>query len=492
MIPNRTLLVLLTSTLALAAVGFSVQGAAGLASALLPAACLGFVVVVSRVLGWARAILSLLVVSALMNRYVVSIGGLNLKAEHAAIGLALVVLIWQVAVRRQRLAFGIADLLLGAWVLANGLGSINAPVPMGSLKLTFQLAILFAGYLLIQQLTRRRADLFLAHGILLVGLIVAAAFGVLVHLIYPLGVDLGMQINPITKQPTVYGTLYEGNLFGSTVMIGLMWWLGLLLFGDARFRRISMVGVTVSVAALEVSLARGAWLAVIAIVPLAALGYLIFRRRLALNLVIARRTLAALTMSVILLSSIIWVEPVALAARAWGGTQNGQTGSASGGLSGDSSSSDFIDRIGSISDGSQDQTVTQRMATLRRAAHDWTLHPIIGWGPGSYGQKYINTSNLPDWLGMLPLRVLHDTGIIGVILFTAFCVVLLRAALRALVISKDRTLRIMLVGHLVALSALFIAYVVTEGMQLFFPWLLIGLFASTIRAANISLVQDAL
>jgi hypothetical protein len=327
---------------------------------------------------------------------------------------------------------------------------------------------------------------------LLVGLIVAAAFGVLVHLIYPLGVDLGMQINPITKQPTVYGTLYEGNLFGSTVMIGLMWWLGLLLFGDARFRRISMVGVTVSVAALEVSLARGAWLAVIAIVPLAALGYLIFRRRLALNLVIARRTLAALTMSVILLSSIIWVEPVALAARAWGGIQSGQTGSPSGRVSGDSSSSDFIDRIGSISDGSQDQTVTQRMATLRRAAHDWTLHPIIGWGPGSYGQKYINTSNLPDWLGMLPLRVLHDTGIIGVILFTAFCVVLLRAALRALVISKDRTLRIMLVGHLVALSALFIAYVVTEGMQLFFPWLLIGLFASTIRAANISLVQDAL
>src|SRR5688572_24214572 len=165
--PNRTLLVLLISTLALAAVGFSVQGAEGIASALLPAACVGFVVAVSRVLGWARATLSLLVLAALMNRYVVSVGGLNLKAEHVAVAIAVVVLIWSWAVRGRSVVsgrwsvVGMANVLLGAWVLANGLGSINAPVPMGSLKLTFQLAILFAGYIVVQHFTRRRADLYL-------------------------------------------------------------------------------------------------------------------------------------------------------------------------------------------------------------------------------------------------------------------------------------------------------------------------------------------
>lgn len=483
MIPNRTLVVLLISTLALATVAFSVQGLGGFAAALLPAACVVYVLAVSRVLGWARATLSLLVLAALMNRYVVSVAGLNLKAEHAAIGIGVVVLIRQVAVRRQRLAFGRADVLLGVWILANGLGSVNAPVPMSSLKLTLQLAILFAGYILVQQFTRRRADLFLGHALLLVGLTLVAAFGVLVHLVYPLGLDLGMQINPITKQPTVFGTLYEGNLFGSTVMVGFLWWLVLLLFGEARFRRVSVVGITLCTAALEVSLARGAWLALAAIVPLAALAYYVFRRRLALKFLVARRTLAVVTISVVLLSIIIWVEPAALAARAWDGISIAHPAPSSG-LADNGSSPAIIDRIAGLSNSAQDQTVTQRMATLKQATHDWTLHPIIGWGPGSYGQKYINTSYLPDWLSMLPLRILHDTGLIGALLFVAFCFVLLHAAVRALAQTADRTLRIMLVAHLIGIVGLFIAYTVTEGMQLFFPWLLLGLFGATIRAAH--------
>ena len=495
MIRYRTPLVLLLSTLALAAVALTIKGSSGFATVLLPAACIGFVVAVSHVLGWARATLSLLVIAALINRYVVSAAGLNLKAEHAAIGIGAVVLVWQVAARRQRLRVDKADVLLGMWVLANGLASINAPVPMSSLKLTLQLAILFAGYLLVQQFTRRRADLFLGHGLLLWGITLAGAFGVLVHLVYPLGLDLGMQINPVTKQPTVYGTLYEGNLFGSTIMIGLVWWLVLLIFGAARYRLISAVGLTLCTVALEVSLARGSWLAIAATVLLAAFAYFVFRRRLALSPLVRPRTLAVVAMSVLLLSTIVWVEPVTLAARAWDSISSAQPAPSSGaGGSGSSSSAPggtdtgsppaVIDRITSLSDAGQDLTVNQRLDTLKQAARDWTQHPIIGWGPGSYGQKYINTSYLPAWLGMLPLRLLHDTGIVGVLLFAAFGFVLLQSAVRALRTTIDRTLRIMLVAHLISVVALFIAYTITEGIQLFFPWLLLGLFGATIRAAR--------
>ena len=478
MIPTRTSLVLLMAIFALGAIAFSLQGSVGLIVILLPVACVGFLIVISRFVGWTQAALALLVVAALLNRYVVSVGGLNLKAEHAAIGIGVLVFMWQSA-RRDRPVLGLADVLLGAWVAANALGSINAPIPFSSLKLTLQLAILFTGYVLIQQFTRRRADLFFGHALLLGGITLVAAFGVLVHLVYPLGLDLGMQINPITKQPTVFATIYEGNLFGSTVMVGLLWWLVLLLFGGTSCRRVGVIGITICTVALEVSLARGAWLALAATISLAIVAYFTFRRRLALKPKIGARTLAMALTSVILLSLFTWAEPAALLPTAWVGT-NPSTSSKDP----SNSSSDIIDRMTSLTGSAQDQTVTQRMATLKRATHDWTLHPVIGWGPGSYGQKYINTSNLPDWLGILPLRVLHDTGLIGLLLFAAFGVVLVRDAVRALARSADSALRILLVAHLVGVVALFMAYLVTEGMQLFFPWLLLGLFSATIRATE--------
>lgn len=502
MIPNRTILVLLMMTFALGAIAFSLQGSVGLVVTLLPAACVGFLIVVSRFVGWTRAALALLVVAALLNRYVVSVGGLHLKLEHAAIGIGVLVFIWQ-STRRERPAWGLADGLLAAWVVANALGSINAPIPTLSLKLTLQLAILFVGYVLIQQFTRRRADLFFGHALLLGGITLVAAFGVLLHLVYPLGLDLGMQINPVTKQPTVFATLYEGNLFGSTVMVGLLWWLVLLLFGGTRFRRVGVIGITICTVAIEVSLARGAWLAIVAIISLAIVAYFMFRRRLALKPNIAARTLAMAATSVILLSLFTWAEPAALVATAWVGTNpltsskdpsdsssDGSSSKDPSDSSSDGSSSAIIDRIISLSESAQDQTVTQRIATLKRATHDWTLHPLIGWGPGSYGQKYINTSHLPDWLGMLPLRILHDTGLIGVLLFSAFGIVLLRDAVRALARSADSALRIMLVADLVGVVALFIAYLVTEGIQLYFPWLLLGLFRATIRISYTQILVD--
>ncbi|MEO6457348.1 MAG: O-antigen ligase family protein [Chloroflexia bacterium] len=491
MIPNRTILVLLVMTFALGAIAFSLQGSVGLVATLLPAACVGFLIVISRFVGWTQAALALLVVAALLNRYVVSVGGLHLKPEHAAIGIGLLVFTWQFT-RRERPAWGLADGLLAAWVVSNALGSINAPIPTLSLKLTLQLAILFAGYVLIQQFTRRRADLFFGHALLLGGITLVAAFGVLVHLVYPLGLDLGMQINPTTKQPTVFATLYEGNLFGSTVMVGLLWWLLLLLFGGIRFRRVGVIGITICTVAIEVSLARGAWLALVAIISLSIVAYFMFRRRLTLKPNIAMRTLAMAATSVVLLSLFIWAKPAALVATAWVGTNPPTSSKETSDSSTDGSSSDIIDRVTSLSESAQDQTVTQRITAVQRATHDWTLHPLIGWGPGSYGQKYINTSWRPDWLGMLPLRILHDTGLIGVLLFLAFSVVLLRDAVRALARSADSALRIMLVAHLVGVVALFMAYLVTEGMQLFVPWLLIGLFSATIRATNSALAYSSL
>jgi hypothetical protein len=85
----------------------------------------------------------------------------------------------------------------------------------------------------------------------------------------------------------------------------------------------------------------------------------------------------------------------------------------------------------------------------------------------------------PGWISNTPLRILHDTGIVGLIAFLLFSVMLYAAARRALRLVTGRTAAA--VTALLGGSVLYaITFQATEATMLAFTWIHIGLLAAAV------------
>ena len=455
------------------------------------ALCATFLLATSRVVSWNRAGLALLVAASLCDRFAVLLGGLHVKAETAAVPLVVLVALG-VLVRERRIpAFTLADWLLGGWVVANALGSLSAPVRGTSLKLTLQLALLFAGYLALRQLLRSGFDLRFAFLAMLGGLTLVAAVGVIAYVLYPLGLNLGIQIDPITHRPTAYATLFEGNLFGSSVMVAWFWWLVALMTSSTR-RWLAVVGLVITTAGVEVSLARGTWLAIAVTLVVGVAALFTVRRPTTAGLSRRVADLGLAAGVALLLSVVVWSSPAVRidallhppaqpAAVASSATASRARSASNGSVN---AAPAVIQRATTLSGPRADATIIQRFQTVRTAVRDWSARPLTGLGPGSYGESYIDTSHQPAWIGILPIRILHDTGILGVLVFVALGVLLSRGWVDALRHCTVPWLRYTLIAQGLAIVALLVAYTATEGLELLFAWLVLGLFVATIEIAR--------
>lgn len=534
------------AALALAVGARLLYGRSGpLAALLLVAACLAFFALAARLVGSTRAALALLSIGAGLTRYTIDIFGLSLKVEHLAVLIGAALVAARIVRRHTPLRLDLPSALLFGWLGLNALAAVlNAPHPGWSLKLTAMLALAIGAYVVVTQLVTDRATLIFAVGALLAVGVGVAAFGLVVQLIYPFGFNLGVQINPITRVPTVHGAQWEANIFGgfcATIALAL---LALRLTADAPWSRgRAEAGLLIALLGLEVSLARGAWLATLGGLGVLAIGALLLWRwhRDAIRLAPLRWALFALVLAGV--SFALWLNPLVYAAR-YGNWATGSlrastvtytqplvagkpepvsvTGGAGGGTSPVGTSltppppsgaasapkpdpspaqrtpaPPIINNPGTLGTRVQsagdvnDPTYSQRRQTIVQALRDTRLHPLIGWGVGSYGQKYINTSHQPDWLPTVSIRVLHDTGLIGALLFHAALVLLGWRAAVALWRSPDPEIRAVLFAALLGLVTLGAAYEITEGLQFTFFWLLAGTVAAGIRVATADQRQES-
>jgi O-antigen ligase len=114
-------------------------------------------------------------------------------------------------------------------------------------------------------------------------------------------------------------------------------------------------------------------------------------------------------------------------------------------------------------------------------------HPFLGGGTSSFqlafdwqsmGEEWENQG----WIGNTEMRVLHDTGIVGLGLFTAFLVLLYRQSRKVLKAESNPELVALLISALVYC----VSFQATEGTLLAFPWVNLGLIgcAISIRFAS--------
>ncbi len=166
---------------------------------------------------------------------------------------------------------GVDLLLLGwlGWSIVGGL--LNAPDPVDSTKLWAMLLLVAFPYFVIVTTVRTAGRMIAVVDWWMLVSIAVGLFGIATHLLYAWEINLGIQINPVTADPTVPSTFRESNLFGSAMMILALTAIALLLLGY-RQRRLASVAAVVGFVGLQVSFARTAWVAfVVGILILAAL-----------------------------------------------------------------------------------------------------------------------------------------------------------------------------------------------------------------------------
>jgi hypothetical protein len=389
--------------------------------------------------------ISLLFVAVAMPRWAVEIAGMKARPEHIICGILLLALPYWIKRRKQPLVWMTADYLLVAYLAMNFFSSIFMSIaPSQTIKWCLQQAIVVLPYLFLRVLV---ADLASFRRIFRIALVVGAAEAAFAILCFYsnlfFNTELGMEIGQYGPIPGTYGSQYEANLLGS--YCGATSVLFLTIYLRQR-KQIFLFGFTITFAAMAISLSRGALLATII-----ALGVVCFRgMRLQLfdKKILVKIAFMMLCVGITVLPALygLWSERFS-----------------------------SVD----ISDISADDDTRVRVLTLGLASDGIIEHPILGNGTSSYQLQFSSgdlggDENQAGWIGNTEMRVLYDTGTVGLLLFTAFLIYLLFTVRRQMKREPVAELEALTVAGLVYC----VSFQFTEGTLLAFFWIHVGFLAA--------------
>ena len=423
------------------------------AAPVMAAATLALAIYLVRVQGIAVGLVTILIVTSVTDHFTFSIGPLALRAEQVGALIALTVL---AAVKLRERDFSwlkpnLSEGLLLAWLGIGIVGSLLAsPDKRLSFKIVFLIAICSLGFLLPRRLLagRRLAEhLDLVVFWLLVIFATESAYGVFAYMLHVFGPTIGLTPNPASGHLSAYGTLWEQNVFGAFAAAGGVAWVYLK---PGRFNW-AAIGLAACVGGLVDSLTRAAWLAA-ALVGAWGVALSSLRRRIDFRQVV----FGALGGVVVLVATLV-VDRVGnynvLIPRAVGGPDKGG----------------FLAAILNLVD------LVGRANQTGPVWGDVSGHLLLGTGIASYQALHV-VHGVPQHLASLPLLVFHDTGVVGLLVFTGFvAAVIVRSWAR-----RDDPIVVGLGQTAIVIG---LANLATETTELMIGWLLIGILMAAVDAA---------
>jgi hypothetical protein len=404
--------------------------------------------------------LSLLIASAAMPRFAGTILSLHVRAEHVAIGMVMLAVAFAVSRGKLTPWFELRtfDYLLMAYVALNFITSaVTSPDPHMTMRWAALNALAVSPYFLVRALVRNERVLYKAFLIMLWVGAAESVYGILAFLSHhAFATTFGVEPEQYGATSAVYATQYEPNLFGSYAACCAIMFLALYVLNPPSERRWWYAGgLAITTLGATISLARSVFLAL----PVVALIVL----RIAWKRGLFRmKAVVPLTMGVGLL--LLAVSPLVVKV--------------------------IRERFSTIelSDITSDDTTWERLVQLSIAVDNIQAHPMLGTGtasfhlffdPADFPQGFAGDAEEPGWISNTPIRILHDTGAVGLTIFLFFVgslVVAVRAA------AKKAT-----GNSLTILAALFcgcvlyaITFQATEATMLAFTWVHIGLLASAV------------
>lgn len=385
-----------------------------------------------------------LVASAAMPRYFVEIGGLKARPEHIICGILFLALPYWFRRSKNQVTWMTADYLLLAYVAMHFFSSTFISISPGqTIKWCLQQAIVVLPYLYLRLIVKDRTTFQKAfHAVLIAGAAEAVFAVVCFYMNLLFDTEIGMEIGQYGSIPGTYGTQYEANLLGSFCGAASIMCLTLYL---RRRERSYLYGFTLAFAGLAISLSRGALLA-----TMIAASVMVFRGiqlKLFNKKVIAKLALMLLLVGITTAPAIfgLWAERFST-----------------------------VD----VSDITADDDTRVRVLTVGLAFDGMLEHPLAGNGTASYQLQFSGTDagggEGIGWIGNTELRILYDTGLVGLFFFGAFVIRLLR------MLKKQMKQEAIPELEALAIAALLycVSFQFTEGSMLAFCWVHLGLLAA--------------
>lgn len=393
------------------------------------------------------AIVALIVASAI-PRISVQIGGLNARPEHVVSGLMILAVPFLWKKRTQPVQWIKADYWAMAYLVFMLFSSaIMSIAPLQTTKWAVQQVLATLPYFWLRVLITDWERFRLAFKTFLIVGVVTLIYAVVSFYSYVFfGSSFGVEIEQYGDIPATYGLQYEANILGAYGAAFAI--VMLVLYLQKRERKFLFGYAFCGLAAVGVSLSRAALGAVVLLI-LATVLFAV--RRKLLDRGIFFRIATATLATALILSPLLMHH--------------------------------FEERFSTVdvSDVTSDpNTLTRAVATVS-ALDEVTKHPIFGGGASSFQLAFSWEELGPDWegtawIGNTELRVLHDAGIVGLVAFAGFLVLLVRQALKLL----RRKLNVELVALLLSGLVYCITFQTTEGTLLSFPWVQLGLIGCAV------------
>jgi len=412
---------------------------------------------------WPIGCVVVLAIGAAIPRFNATLFGLHVRPEHVATSIALLAIAVQLL--RGHIQLNLRLRNFDYWVLTyvglNFLSSaITSPQPAMTLRWATLNALVVTPYFLIRLLVKNDRHVWLAlRGLLCVG-VSEAIYGTLASISNHIwGTTWGVELGQYGSIPGTFGTQYEANLFGSYTGCAAIMCLAFFLLSKDPKRSWYGWGLTFGLVGAFFSLARSVLIGLP--IPVFALLWISAKKG---QFALRRLLPVAVGVGVVL----VMLSPFVLeyvSAR--------------------------FSTIG-VSDVSMDVSTAGRLVQMGAAVEDVKVHPILGTGTSSF-QLLFKLSDLGidvnyedadiGWISNSPLRILHDTGIVGLTVFLIFLGTLARTAYQALRVAVHST-KVSIVALSAGLLLYAITFQATEATLLTFTWIHLGLLAAAAAVAS--------
>jgi len=405
---------------------------------------------------WPYGALFVLIGMSAMPRFFVQLFGWKARPEHFAVAIISVAVgVWLLRHKRE-MRLEKLDYWVLAYVTINYASSaFGSSAPSSTLRWALLNNLAVLPYFLIRLLVRDLATLEKTFRILLGVGIAESAYGILCYASHhAFGTTTGMEIGQyLVDVAAPYGSLYEPNLFGAYTACCAVLFLALYL-GQAQHRVGYLICLVVASLAAVLSFSRGAFLALVV-----AAGWVFWHARHRRN---ARRSTLAMLLPAFAVILII-------AASVMGGV--------------------LQERIGNLfQQGLAEETTITRFLSIQESLQDVPNHLLLGSGTASlqlsfdWGKYVPGWADDAAWVGNVGVRILHDTGLLGLTAFLGFLVSLwlkIRRRLRGWSSQVP-----MLVGLSAGALLYGISFQLTDGTILAFCWVHLGLLVSAAILMN--------
>jgi len=414
--------------------------------------------------GWPISGMVLLIFAALLTRYTVDVGPVSVRAEHVAVLLVGALLVWTILIHRRPFRLDWPAFFALAWFGMNVVATVvNAPDPGDSLRHIIRLGLMVATYGVGINLLRTEAQWWAAFRWFLLLAIAEDVFGLFARALFEFGINIGVQVAWVLAEPVPYGSLEEGNMFGSHSAAWLIAFLALFLAQPrlrTRWRLPLLAAISITALATVLSFSRGAWVALL--VGLALL-YVFYGLRSRGQYVRGTLLIFGAPFLVIGLVLLIQILPATIP---------------------------LIGRLRTFTQLVSDATFGARLEDATIGLMDWAVHPWLGWGPGTFYQLHGIRNWAPAWLANQTIRTLQETGVFGLLAYWGFAAALLWAAAHGIVRLSRRARqgqtgalqgRAALLGLTIGFILLQVAFQATDGTWLAAVWVQAALLTSGAR-----------